>query len=156
MLKIIFLILATCTIQKVSPQSPNSLVQHIGDTLFIQPDKKIVAGQKLRIGKGSYERGWFHYISFKNYGSLPLLFNRKFNLQYEYSARSDPEQERTNDLVKTYLEPGDSVIIKKLKLRKGKNEPDWYRAILITKKFQRLRFYTNIVKAIETNELLVQ
>ncbi len=136
-------------------QSGQLNIRQVGDTLFVTGDKRIFKGQTLVIGNGSEKSGWYEYIGFKNYTALPLLINREADLKYNYNGRSNPEQERANDLVKTCLHPGDSVIVKKIKRIREKHLEDWYKVTIVPKKSPKIRFYCNVEKALNYNEISV-
>ncbi len=125
------------------------------DTLFLNSNQQLITGQYLIIGKGSDEHGWYRGVGFKSFVNLPLLINHDIDLKYQYNDRSDPEQDRANDLVVSLLTPGDSLLIKKIIYKGTRHSGKYYSLNLVSKSFPFTHFTSTIDTALKYNELIL-
>ena len=82
--------------------SSDSLYIFRNDSLFISPDSIITIGQKLKIGNGSDENGWYESISFKSAFAWPLWLFRSSELENEYDT-PDGAYIREREKVKSFF-----------------------------------------------------
>lgn len=125
-----------------------------GDTLFSTENFKIYPGQKLICGKGSGENEWYNSISFKSPASWPLVVGRNMDLKYNSDYQRD-EGIRDKDKVKEYLNPGDTLVVSKIKRRGNKKSGYWYVAHMRQGQgILSLQYTCYIAEAVRSKEIL--
>lgn len=124
------------------------------DSLFISGDSVITIGQKLIVGKGSDENGWYKSMRFKSAFAWPIWLFRDSELKNEY-YQGDGSYIRERDKVKEYLTPQKALKVTKIKKKGNRRRGYTYIVYLRDKSFPALSFYCNIKSALETQEILI-
>ena len=134
--------------------SLNILYSLKNDSLFIGTDSVITIGQKLIVGEGSDENGWYQSMQFKSAFAWPIWLFRNSELNNKY-YQQDASYIRGRDKVKNYLSPQETLEITKIKKEGNKRRGYTYIVYLRNKSFPGLNFYCNIKLALETKEILM-
>jgi hypothetical protein len=150
--------------QTTATKSPSdTLYSFKNDSLFISDDSIITIGQKLVVGKGSDENGWYRSMRFKSAFAWPLWLFRSSELDNIRSSElnnkyyeQDAEYIRERDKVKSSLAPG--VVLEVIKIKKEGNKRRGYSYIvyLKDKRFAGSKYFCNIKLALATKEILMQ
>ena len=135
--------------------SSDTLYSLKNDSLFISDDSIITVGQKLVVGKGSDENGWYTSMRFKSAFAWPLWLFRSSELDNEYD-KHDGVYIRERDKVKSSLGPG--VVLQVIKIKKEGNKRRGYSYIvyLKDKRFGGSKYFCNIKLALATKEIGMQ
>lgn len=135
-------------------QSDTALTKLSGDTLYIGTGHKITVGQKIIVGKGSEDNGWYKSIRFKSSFASPIWLFKNSELDNKYQYQPDAEQRRENDKVMQSFSPNDSLTVVKIKRKGNKHSGYWYSVILQGIAFPKTKFDCNIEMAIKHREIL--
>jgi hypothetical protein len=135
--------------------SSDTLYSFKNDSLFISDDSIITIGQKLVVGKGSDQNGWYRSMRFKSAFAWPLWLFRSSELNNEYDE-PDGTYIRERDKVKSSLAPG--VVLEVIKIKKQGNKRRGYSYIvyLKDKRFAGSKYFCNIKLALATKEIGMQ
>jgi len=126
-----------------------------GDTLRTNAGFQFYVGQKLVVGKGSGENGWYYSIGFRSANAWPLLLFHDLEMNNEYKYQNDGEQARENDKVRSSLDSGQIAVVTKIRKAGGKKHGYWYWVLFKAKGSPGVRFRCNIGAAIRTKEILL-
>ncbi len=153
---LIFTILPLCSTSQTRKvqHSSDSLYAFRNDSLFISPDSIITIGQKLKIGNGSDENGWYESIGFKSAFAWPLWLFRNSELENVYD-KPDGAYIREREKVKSYLSPGEDLVVIKIKKKGNRRRGFAYIVYLRNRSFPGLNFFCNIKLGLETKEILL-
>lgn len=127
-----------------------------GDTLISGSGSQIVVGQRVKIGKGSGENGWYKSIGLKSAASWLLLLFHDTEIKNQYAYSGDPEQERENDKVRDYLREGDSLLVTKIKRSGNKKHGYNFMIFLRDGKFPAINYRCNVQIASDTGEIILE
>ena len=139
----------------VIKSSSDTLYHFKNDSLFISADSVITLGQKLIVGEGSGENGWYKSIGFKSAFAWPLWLFRSSELDNTY-YQQDGESIRELDKVKNYLSPHQELEVMKIRKKGNKRRGYTYIVYLRNKSFPGLNFSCNIKLALKTKEIFMQ
>jgi hypothetical protein len=157
----LFLILLLCGNAHAQTDRPgisrDTVYTLLDDTLYSNIGFAIIVGQKLLVGKGSEEKGWYMSMWFKSPFNWSLWLFRDAELNTSTNpSRIDAAQERENNKLKNFLHEGDSLVIKKIRKKGNKKYGYWYAVYLKDTKFPITNFICNIEVAIKTKEIIIQ
>ena len=93
------------------------------DTLFSNTGLKFFVGQKLIIGNGAGESGYYRSIIYKNAAIVPSIWGQ--DMRYENAIENHVNKKKSREKVKSSLIPGDSVTIKGISFCKT-GKPHFY------------------------------
>lgn len=128
-----------------------------GDTLQFNTGQKIVIGQKLMVGKGSDDNGWYSSMQFKNpFNWSLLLFRNAQSSNNPNSGKVDIAQEYERNKLRDFFYEGDSVLVEKIKREGNKKNGFWYIVYLKTCKFPKAKFICNIELAVKNKEIIIE
>lgn len=118
----------------------------VGDVLFTNKDFKLFIGQELRSGRGSGTNGWYNSISFKS------TLNWINLLVQPTDSEENPNYQL--DQVKTFLSPGEVLIVKKIERNGNKRSGYWYTAILQGQD-SKIKFRMRVLESLASKEVLI-
>ena len=126
-----------------------------GDTLRTDAGFQFYVGQRLIVGKGSDEHGWYRAIGFRSATAWPLLLFHDMEMKNDYQYQSDGEGARDRDKVRQSLDSGQRAVVTRIKRKGGPKHGYIYWVLFKTKDAPGLRFRCNITAAIRSREMLL-
>ncbi|MFZ5978012.1 MAG: hypothetical protein GTN67_05915 [Hydrotalea flava] len=135
----------------------NCYVSKNNDTIILSKNKIITVGSILYIGKGSDTLyGWYNHISFKSPFNWSLWLFRDAELEsYKNNYPYDASVSREHDKLLGYIHKGDSVMVKKIKVRKTKKYGIWYILTLKDYKFPKTKYQCFLLEALNSHEIFI-
>ncbi|RTL47439.1 MAG: hypothetical protein EKK39_14315 [Sphingobacteriales bacterium] len=133
-------------------------VSENNDTIILSNNSIITINQTLYIGKGSDTvYGWYNYISFKSPFNWSLwLFRNSEEESYRSNYPYGASVSREHDKLLGFIHKGDSVTVKKIKVKKTKKYGTWYILTLKDCKFPKTKYECFLKEALNTHEILVK
>ena len=126
----------------------------VGDTLFSNKDFKIFTGQKLFVGNGTSDNGWYKTISFN---SVIDWFSITLAVLGTQNTETQEEKEfRINNSVRESMHNEGTLYVKSIKKNGNTRRGFWYSVILKSRPgVPNTNYRCNLQEALKSGEIVL-